>query len=354
MNHTTAKSTLSSNLQQNQIKPLPVGTLVHNQYKIVHVLSKGSFSWVYLAQDLRSLKKNNKTIVVIKEYAPDGFSERNNPNNQTHWIKPLTSHSVEFQAGLEIFFSEIHALCSLRSNYIANVLDAFTWSDNAYFVMEYCEGITLEQKITQSIKQKSHFNQPIISLFTLLRFARSLTEVLRQIHTTGWLHLDIKPANLYIRRDGNAMLLDLGSARHELKQRAPHKGITYTPRFAPPELRDHQTLNTSNIGPWSDVYSFAACLYQMICGQAPPLKGVDAPSFEQQLTHNLELLHADQSITKRLQTLITESMLQNPMQRTASFFTIERQIADIDELLLKTQLTSNPVSATKNNLISFF
>jgi serine/threonine protein kinase len=94
-------------------------------------------------------------------------------------------------------------------------------------------------------------------------FARLLSG-LREVHTRKLLHLDIKPANIYLRSDGHPVLLDFGATRQGL---GPGSGINtvFTPGFAAPE----QQGSGEPLGPWTDIYSVGASLYDCLAGSAP-------------------------------------------------------------------------------------
>ena len=63
------------------------------------------------------------------------------------------------------------------------------------------------------------------------------------MHTHKLLHLDIKPANIYLRTDGSPVLLDFGAARQTLTTNRPKLAPMYTPGFAAPEqYRDPDRL----------------------------------------------------------------------------------------------------------------
>jgi hypothetical protein len=88
---------------------------------------------------------------------------------------------------------------------------------------------------------------------------------LREVHLKKMLHLDIKPANIYIRRDGSPVLLDFGSAREALSTSINKFTPMYTPGFASPE----HYANREKMGPWSDIYSVGASIFACMSGLAP-------------------------------------------------------------------------------------
>ncbi len=85
------------------------------------------------------------------------------------------------------------------------------------------------------------------------------------MHTHKLLHLDIKPANIYIRLDGSPVLLDFGSARQTLSGTKSSIPLSYTPGFAPPE----QYVDRQHLGPWSDIYSIGASMYACLYRATP-------------------------------------------------------------------------------------
>ncbi len=89
---------------------------------------------------------------------------------------------------------------------------------------------------------------------------------LREVHTNKLLHLDIKPANIYIRNDGSPVLIDFGAARQTLTEEASRLSPMYTPGYASPEQYRKREL----LGPWSDIYGVGATLYCCLAGAAPP------------------------------------------------------------------------------------
>jgi serine/threonine protein kinase len=95
------------------------------------------------------------------------------------------------------------------------------------------------------------------------RLLRSAAQALDAIHSLGWVHLDIKPQNILITRDGRAMLADFGIA-----QRRGTQTHACTPTYASPE----QAAGDRPVGPWSDIYSLGAVLYEMVAGH-PPVRG---------------------------------------------------------------------------------
>ena len=231
--------------QANQ--PLPEGTELQ-KYRILRVLAAGGFSFVYLAHD------PNEQPVAIKEYLPSMVALRVNGTAQP---QVADENLALFRAGMKCFFEEAGALARLSHPNVMRVLDFFRANETAYLVMRYERGRALNEHITS-------LRGPVEELWMRNTFAQ-LLDGLREVHTSKLLHLDIKPANVYLRNDGTPLLIDFGAARQVLSAEGMKLPPLYTPGFAAPEMHDQREL----LGPWSDIYSVGSTMYACLAGATP-------------------------------------------------------------------------------------
>ena len=231
--------------QANQ--PLPPGYQLQH-YRIRSVLSRGSFSMVYIADD------ENEAPVAIKEYLPAALALRSSGASLPAIAE---ENRATFAYGMRCFFEEGKSLAGLAHNNIVRVLNFFRANETAYMVMRYERGRTLEEHIRR--------HRGGIKEDFLRRMMSALLNGLREVHSNKLLHLDIKPANIYLRNDGTPVLIDFGAARQMLSQEAAQLSPMYTPGYAAPEQYGERRL----LGPWSDIYSVGATLYACLAGNAP-------------------------------------------------------------------------------------
>jgi len=83
------------------------------------------------------------------------------------------------------------------------------------------------------------------------------------VHKAGMLHRDIKPDNIYIKADGNPMLIDFGAARMALGQKSRSLSVVVSEGYAPKE----QYSTRGKQGVWTDLYGIGASLYRCISGK---------------------------------------------------------------------------------------
>ena len=104
------------------------------------------------------------------------------------------------------------------------------------------------------------------------RVIAPLLDALELIHNgADFLHRDIAPDNIIIRKDGSPVLIDFGSARGEIAQHSMTVSALMKPGYS---AYEQYATNSRQQGPWSDIYSLGATLYQAVTGKRPP----DAPS----------------------------------------------------------------------------
>ena len=234
-------------MAQQANQPLPEGYQLE-QYRIASVLSCGGFSIVYLAYD------ENDQPVAIKEYLPSQLALRNAGDA----LPSIAEENLAtFRYGMRCFFEEGRSLARLSHPNVVRVLNFFRANETVYMVMRYERGRTLQEHIQLrrgAIKEKF-----IRNVFTLL------LNGLREVHSNKLLHLDIKPANIYIRNDGTPVLIDFGAARQTLAEEGQRLTPMYTPGFAPPE----QYKDREHLGPWSDCYAIGASIFTCLAGVAP-------------------------------------------------------------------------------------
>jgi serine/threonine protein kinase len=227
--------------------PLPEGYQLQN-YRITKVLSAGGFSLVYLAED------ENAQPVAIKEYLPSSLALRREGD-----VLPSISEEnlATFRYGMKCFFEEGRALAKLSHPNLVRVLNFFRANETVYLVMRYERGRTLQEHI---LARRGAIKENFIRrIFTML------LNGLREVHLNKLLHLDIKPANIYVRNDGTPVLIDFGAARQTLTAEGFKLNPMYTPGFASPEHYKNREL----LGPWTDVYSVGASIFACIAGAAP-------------------------------------------------------------------------------------
>jgi serine/threonine protein kinase len=232
--------------QANQ--PLREGSTLEN-YRVMRLLAAGGFSFVYLAHD------ENESPVAIKEYLPSTLGLRTNGSPHP---KIAEGDAAAFRAGLRCFFEEGRSLAHLSHPNVVRVLNFFRANDTVYLVMRYERGRTLQAHIQ---RRQGTLDEPWIR-----ESFCELLNGLREVHSSKLLHLDIKPANVYIRNDGTPLLIDFGAARQTLGEEASKLPPTLTPGFASPE----QHTRREALGPWSDVYCVGATLYACVTGVPPP------------------------------------------------------------------------------------
>jgi len=237
-----------------------------DEYVIQNVLGQGGFGITYLARDARL-----GALVAIKEYFPQAYASR----DRTQTIRPHnTDHrDVEnYRWGLQEFLKEARALAKFKHANIVRVLRFLEANSTAYMVMEYEEGESLSAHLA---RHGGFLAEP-----ALLSIFLPVLNGLQAVHDAGLLHLDIKPDNIYLRRNGMPMLIDFGAARQRKNEGRSDK-VALTPGYAALE----QYPGNGELGPWSDVYSMGATLYRCIVGREP----VDA----HQRRQGLQKLHLD-------------------------------------------------------------
>ena len=217
------------------------------EYTIESVLGHGGFGITYLAHDT-SLGAQ----VAIKEYLPHEIANRESKTQ----VLPNPSRGAvrDYQIGLKNFVKEARALARFKHPNIVRVLRFLEDNGTAYMVMEYEQG--------QSLADYLRRNGPRLDEQLLLKVFIPILNGLHAVHEAEMLHLDIKPENIYLRKDGSPMLIDFGSAR----QGAIHlQKVALTQGYAPMEqYPDKGTPDAS-----TDVYAVGASMYRCISGKRP-------------------------------------------------------------------------------------
>ncbi len=276
---------------------LPQDYQLH-RYRIIRTIGGGGFSIVYLAHD-----SENDKPVVIKEYLPDKRAKR--VNGET--VEGLSAEtSSTFNTGMKRFFDEAAILAKVNHPNIVHVTDFFRDNNTVYMVMDYERGHDLRWYVKRNSGQLSE--KIIRTVFP------PLLHGLRELHNNQLLHLDIKPANILLRRGGVPLLIDFGASQPTLatqRRSGPH---TLTRGFAPVEqhVRGH-------IGAWTDLYAIGATMWACISGKAPP----DATKRTVKDTYKLAAHQYARRYSKQLLESIDWCLQMNQTQRPQS----------VDELL---------------------
>ena len=233
--------------QQPINQPLAPGSFLKG-YRIGRQLSQGGFSLVYLAYDEQGMP------VAIKEYLPFGLAQRcgDSPIPEVG-----AAQQAAFNRGLASFFEEGRLLATLDHPNVVRVLDFFRANQTAYLVMRYESGRTLQEHIQ---KHRGELGESFIRNV----FVRLLNG-LREVHMHKLLHLDIKPANIYLRKDAQPVLLDFGATRQGLGTQEFALKDVYTRGYAAPE----QMGSGEAQGPWTDIYAVGASLYACLAKGTP-------------------------------------------------------------------------------------
>ncbi|MDP3131519.1 MAG: serine/threonine-protein kinase, partial [Burkholderiaceae bacterium] len=202
----------------SKVKPssLPPDTAIGG-YRVVRKLAAGGFGVVYLALDAQGQQ------VAIKEYLPASLASRA-PGELLPQVQP--EKLSLYRLGLKSFFEEGRALAQISHASVVSVLNFFRENDTVYMVMNYLEGASLQDFIitARDLKKQKVFRESTIrSLFD------EVLRGLRIVHQHKMLHLDIKPANIFVTDDNRAVLIDFGAAREVLNKEGSFIRPMYTP-----------------------------------------------------------------------------------------------------------------------------
>ena len=229
-------------------RPLTVGEMI-DVFRIERVLGAGGFGITYLATDTTL-----NCQVALKEYFPqNAWREQHSRVVRTN----EGDSSQSFQVGLERFHKEGQALALFSHPNIVRVKRLLVANSTAYLVMDYEHGETLESYLQRLGRPLTY--QEAEAIFD------PLLDGLRAIHERNLLHLDIKPANIFLRGDGIPVLIDFGGARHQLGQASRLVSfLVASDGYAP-----NEQYSGSQLQPSTDIYAVGATLYFSITGRVP-------------------------------------------------------------------------------------
>lgn len=235
---------------------LPVGTVLHNTYRIDKHLASGGFGNTYKATNIEF-----DETVAIKEFYMKDDCQRGEDGSTVSFVNP--DKKAVFEEQKAKFKKEAKRLRSFHDDRIISVHDLFEENGTAYYVMDYINGESLKDRLTR-------LGRPLTEEEVKPLLVDILT-ALETVHDEGFLHLDIKPANIMVDGQGDIKLIDFGSSKQLDKENGGATVLTAqtrTDRYAP---REQMEANYGKYGPWTDLYALGATLYNLLTAKRPPL-----------------------------------------------------------------------------------
>ena len=226
------------------------------RYRIVKMLGSGGFGITYLGTQT-VLKRN----IVIKEFFMTDYCQRDEYSNL---ITVPTVSNVEFVKRFkDKFLKEALHIAQLKHPNIVNIIDVFEENGTAYYVMDFIEGGSLVEKVQREGSLPENVAK---------RYILQIADALNYIHQRYMNHLDVKPGNIMLSRNDNAILIDFGLSKQYDSQTGHQTSTTpvgISHGYAP--MEQYKEGGVSEFSPETDIYSLGATLYYLLTGARPPV-----------------------------------------------------------------------------------
>ncbi len=204
------------------------------RYTILGTLGQGGMGIVYRALDPSLGKEVALKLLLVPAEGKHRFGER--------------------------FRREAEAARAVSHPNIVSCLDAGSEGETPYLVLELVPGGSLKERLERERR---------LPWREVASIGAKLARALEAIHAAGFVHRDVKPANVLLDKRGTPLLADFGLVRAEAGERLTRTGeLVGTIDYMSPE----QT-GTGNVGPGADLYALGATLYHLLTG-APPFTGL--------------------------------------------------------------------------------
>ncbi|MBQ5751488.1 MAG: serine/threonine protein kinase, partial [Bacteroidaceae bacterium] len=226
------------------------------RYIIDKVLGQGGFGITYLGvQPVLDAK------VAIKEFF---MKEHCNRDDDTAQVTVGSVGSREMiERFRQKFIKEARSIYRLKHRYIIPVIDVFEENGTAYYVMEYVGGGSLNDKVKEGALTEA----------VALRYIKQVAAALDFVHSKRMMHLDIKPANILLNENDEAVLIDFGLAKQydDAGSQTSTTPVGISHGYAP--LEQYKRGGVGTFSPATDIYSLGATLYKLLTGNTPPEAG---------------------------------------------------------------------------------
>ena len=245
----------------------PNTTLQGGKYRIERVLGQGGFGITYLATQISLNRK-----VAIKELFIGGSGQAINERRGNQVVVTNSANQASFDQQKEKFKKEAERLANLNHPNLVKVHELFEENGTAYYVMDYIDG----ESLRTNVNREGALPEDLV-----LNYLQQLLPALEVAHKKSIWHLDIKPENIMVDKQGHVYLIDFGASKHV----EPNSTLTtslalaYTPGYCPSELLDlsnetpeYYLQAIKDIGPWTDIYALGATIYNLLTDSIPPSK----------------------------------------------------------------------------------
>ncbi len=225
-------------------------------------------------------------------------------------LKVLPVVKARDKIALERFYREARAAAALNHQHIVKLHDISQGAGVHFLVMEFVDGVTLQELIDKA--GPMHYTQAV-------QIISQVANGLQHAHDKGFVHRDIKPANIIQEKNGVVKILDMGLARSfdkpedNLTAQLDADSVMGTVDYIAPEqaLRkpaDHR----------SDIYSLGATFFNLITGNTP-FQGTTAQKLMgHQLTEVPKLSKLRGAVPPELNDIVARMMAKNPKDRYQS------------------------------------
>jgi serine/threonine-protein kinase len=251
------------------------------------------------------------------------FKARQLSMNRFVAVKVLAPRFAQNREFIDRFQREARLAAQLSSGNIVQAIDVGEAGGIHYFVMEYVEGVTIQQELD---RRRSFEEREV------LQIGIQVSQALEHAARRGLVHRDIKPANILLSRDGVAKLADLGLARmtsdlHAIRADAG-RSVGTAFYISPEQIRGLEDVDTR-----SDIYNLGATLYHMATGRPPFPHATVAEQLKSHLEDPLTPPHGvNTKLSKGFSELIGYMMAKDRNQR---YRTPSDLVADMKSVLMR-------------------
>jgi len=275
---------------------LKSGTILQGgKYKIVRHISSGGFGNTYESYDVSLDKK-----VAIKEFFVKDFCMR--AADATTVTVSVTAKKPLINHLRKKFVEEARAIAKMEHENIVKVQNLFEENGTAYYVMDHIDG----ESAGSLLKRRGSLTEKD-AVAIILKIASALD----YMHKQNRFHLDVKPGNIMLRKDGKVLLIDFGSSKQFAEidgENTTTLAPCYTPGYAPTEqMNPKPTAFTAA----TDGYALGATLYKMLTGMTPP-SAIDLMSGEENLPPLPDV------ISKNVKECVAKAMIPQRNKRMQS------------------------------------